>query len=254
MSDRRTRYYSSFTDDFEHSAEQDYRLPDNYRWVRTDIRSRILSAVIYGAAVAISAVYCRLILHMRIKGREKLRVLKDGYFIYGNHTQPVGDVFIPAHAAFPRRIYTVVSPANYGLPVIGRILPYLGALPVSDDLSGMKKLQQAIDLRVGLGHPIVIYPEAHVWEYYTGIRPYPDASFKYPARIDKPAVAMTTVYNRSRIFRRPRMTVYIDGPFYPSGDSVREKASSLHDKVYSAMTERARLSDCEYIEYRPKSE
>lgn len=138
------RRYSSFADDFVTTKDQDHRLPEDYRWIRTDVRSRFLSALSYGAALVISSVWCRAALHVRLRDRKLLRAARDGAFIYANHTQPVGDVFIPALASFPRRIYTVVSPANLGIPVIGRILPYLGALPIPDTLGGMRGFTEAV--------------------------------------------------------------------------------------------------------------
>lgn len=249
MSKEKIRYYKRFDEDFEKSPCQDYRLDDSYEWIRSDTFSRFLSSVIYAVAVAVSFLWCKAVLHMKIHGRSKLKGMKNGFFIYANHTQPVGDVFIPAHAVFPRRIYTVVSTANYGLPVIGRILPYLGALPVVENLHGLKELSKAIGIRISDGHPIVIYPEAHVWEYYTGIRPFPDTSFKYPVKFDAPSYVMTVTYKKSKVFLRPIMDVYLDGPFYGDGESARDKAANLHGKVYSCMKERAQASDFEYIRY-----
>ena len=95
------RYYSSFTDDFEESANQNYKLPENYKWIRTDICSKLLSGLIYIVAVIFGGVYCKLFLHMKVKGRKNLKGLKGDFFIYGNHTQPVGDVFIPALCVLP---------------------------------------------------------------------------------------------------------------------------------------------------------
>lgn len=252
---KKTRYYTSFTEDFVQSREQQFRLSPEYPYVRTDRPFRVASAVVYGLAVALSAVYCRLFLRMRIRGREKLRsVDRQGIFLYGNHTQPVGDVFTPAHCLFPRRIYTLASPANYGIPVIGRLLPYLGALPVADTVQGLRALQQAMALRLEQRKAIVIYPEAHVWEYYTGIRPFEATAFKFPAKFDKPVFSMTVTYQSTRLRRRPRMVVYLDGPFFPEGDSLREKAESLRQAVRAAMEQRARLSNTEFIAYRPKGE
>lgn len=45
------RYYGSFTDDFNTTADQDFKLPEDYRWVRGDIVSRALSALIYALAI-----------------------------------------------------------------------------------------------------------------------------------------------------------------------------------------------------------
>lgn len=249
----KTRYYSSFTDDFVKSAEQDFVLPENYRWVRTDPWSRFLSALAYALAVAFSAIYCGLFLHLRVRGRKNLRAVKGGFFLYGNHTQPVGDVFTPALCVLPRRIYTVVSPANYGIPVIGRVLPYLGALPITETLHGLRELQKAMEYRLQKGNPIVIYPEAHVWEYYTGIRPFPDTSFRFPAKLDKPTFVMTVTYKKSRLFKKPRMEVFLDGPFYGEGENIKEKTASLHDIVYRTMQKRSQSSDCEYIRYVKKT-
>lgn len=246
------RYYDSVTDDFEQTAAQDFVLPPDYRWVRTDVVSRLLSAGIYAAAVAFSTVYCRAVLHMRVHGRKAARGLKGEFFLYGNHTQPLGDVFIPALCVLPRRIYTVVSTANYGIPVIGRILPYLGALPIDNSVHGLKELQRAMETRLAQHHPIVIYPEAHVWEYYTDIRPFPDTAFRFPVKMEKPCVAMTVTYRKSRLFRRPIMDVYLDGPFYPRGASLKEKTADLHDQVYAAMKERSANSNYAYIEYRKR--
>lgn len=247
------RYYESFSQDFESTENQAFTLPENYEWIKRNVGSKILSAVIYGLALVIGFVYCRLFLHMKIIGRKSLKSVKTGFFMYGNHTQPFGDVFIPALCAFPKRIYTVVSSANYGIPVIGRILPFLGALPIPDSLHGIKELNRAISLRLKNSHPIIIYPEAHVWKYYTDIRPFPTVSFKYPVKSGLPSFSFTAVYKKSRFFKKPICEIYIDGPFYPEGETVREKAEDLHKKIYTAMKKRCKDSNYSYIEYK-KSE
>ena len=251
MKEKEIRYYSSFTDDFEKSVNQNYVLPDNYKWVRKDLCSQMLSAIIYALAIIFSSLYCKFFLHMKINGNKNQKNINGGYFIYGNHTQPVGDVFIPALCVLPKRIYTVVSTANYGIPVIGKILPYLGALPIIDSLRGLKELNKALEYRLEKGHPIVIYPEAHVWEYYTDIRPFPDTSFKFPVKFDKPTFAMTVTYRKARIFKKPIMEIFLDGPFYGHGNSPKEKAANLHNKVYNTMKKRSKNSNFEYIEYKP---
>lgn len=246
---KQVRYFSDFDKDFEQSANQSFVLDKDYKWVRTDLGSKLLSAAVYFFAVIFSYFYCRFFLHMKIRGREKLRKTKGGFFIYGNHTQPIGDVFIPAHAAIPKRIYTVVSAANYGIPVIGKVLPFLGALPIEGSLSGMKELNRAIEYRINNGNPIVIYPEAHVWEYYTDIRPFADTSFKFPVKLNRPAFSMTVTYKKSKIFKRPKAEVFIDGPFFPTGNSPKQKSENLCNTIYNTMKSRSKNSNYNYIEY-----
>ena len=246
--------YRSFDQDFVEAPDQQYTLPADYSWLRTSRRDRCLSGLIYGAALVFASVYLPLGLHVRIKNRRVLKqAAKTGFFLYGNHTQPIGDVVLPAAAVLPRRIYTVVSPANLSLPVLGKILPYLGALPLPSALSGAKKLQEAMAHHLQGGHPIVIYPEAHVWPYFSGVRPYSEAAFKYPVKFHAPVYCMTTTYQKRRFSKKPRLTLYLDGPFFPD-DALPPKAqaAALRDAVYHCMKQRCDdHNDVEYIVYRP---
>lgn len=244
------RYYSSYSDDFVTSKNQNCKISDEYKWIRHGVWARALSAVIYGIAVAVGAVYSTLRLHLGYNDRKKMQ----GAIIYGNHTQPIGDIFIPALASLPTRIYVVVSPANYGIPVVRKILPYLGALPLSDTIQGTKKLMDAICRHLSEGRNVVIYPEAHVWEYYTGIRPFSESSFKLAVKFKAPVYCTTTTYQRRKFGKRPKTTVYIDGPFYSDDTlSPKEAAVKLRTAVYSCMKERSKNSTYEYIKYKNKA-
>ena len=251
MSKEKIRYYESFSDDFFQVGEN-YKLSDNYKWIKNGVRFRFLSALTYSLAIIFSNIYCRLFLHVKIVGAKNLRRQKGGFFLYGNHTQPIGDVFNPALVCFPKRIYTVVGVANMHLPVIGKILPYLGALPIPDTLSGMKMFNSAVEERIKTGHPVIIYPEAHLWEYYTHIRPFSDTSFKYPVNLDVPVFCMTTTYQKRKFGNKPKITIYVDGPFDICDGSKKQRTSYLCNAVQDKMEERAKNSNCEYIHYIKK--
>lgn len=244
----RIRYYKSFDDDFFADGES-VSTPEGYKWIRRDALSAVISAVIYSLAITLGTLYSRLFLHMHVKGARKLRQHKGGFFLYANHTQPIGDVVNPGLVCFPKRVYTVVSPANLALPVLGKILPYLGALPIPDSLGGMRDFSKAIKERADSGHPVIIYPEAHLWEYYTGVRPFNSTSFSFPVRNEKDSFVMTSTYQKRRFGKRPRLTVYIDGPFVGEGDNPRVRSASLERAVTECMTRRSRESNCEYIKY-----
>lgn len=252
MKKGKVRYYSDFTDDFEETKNQDFSLPDDYRWIKTGFFDRLASCLVYGIAVFLSFFYCKLVLRMKIIKCADTSKLKNGCFVYSNHTQPVGDVFIPAFCMFPKRIYTIVSPSNYGIPVIGKLLPYLGALPIPNSFSKLKELNLAIEERLKEGHPVIVFPEAHVWQYYKDIRPFPSTSFTYPVSYNVPALCMTVTYKKTRFFKRPKMLVYLDGPYYAEGETKKDRISNLHNRIFSKMTERSSLSGCSYIEYIKK--
>lgn len=253
MAEQKTRYYESFSDDFVTTENQNYELKSDYEWIKTDTKSKILSFLTYSLALIIGSVYCYIFLGLRIKNKKVLKQQKGGCFIFANHTQPFGDVVMPAFCAFPKRIYTLCSPSNFGLKFIGRFLTYLGALPIPNNISGMGKLSKAIEKRVNDGNCVVIYPEAHVWEYCSFIRPYSDTSFLYPVKYNRPSFCVTTVYKKRRISKKPKTILYIDGPYYPDKNLPRrEQIGSLYNEIYNQMKKRATESDCEYIKYEKK--
>lgn len=239
-------YYNDFTDDFVESRGQDYHLPSNYKW----IRSHSLPVLYF-----IFSLWARL--HRLIHGikYENTKILKKyqntAYFIYANHTQPLSDILAPADYCRPHRVRFLASPANLAIPVIGNFLPDLGALPVPSDLHDFVKLEAAIKHYYDKGDAIVIYPEAHVWPWYTGIRPLPVSAFSYPARLSAPVFTATTIYKKRRFGRRkPKMIIRLDGPFYADPALGRRAATrALHDQVAQTLAKNAKKSNYDYIKY-----
>ena len=99
----------------------------------------------------------------------------------------------------------------------------------------------------------MIYPEAHIWPYYTKIRPFTDMSFRYPVQFDLPVFCFTDTYQKRRFGSKPKIVTYVDGPFYADKSlSSKEQRKELRDKVYNTMVERAKKSNVEMIHYERK--
>ena len=205
-------------------------------------------------ATPIAFLYTKLVFGHKIVNRELLRAQAEGgRFIYGNHTQDIADAFIPNLLHVKRETYVIVHPNNVSMPILGKVTPSLGALPLPDDMTAAKNFMAAMKYRVEQGNVIVIYPEAHIWPYYTEIRSFPDDSFQYPVKCGVPVFCFTNTYRRRKWGRRPRIVTYIDGPFYPREDlPMRECKRELRDRVYDCMSERAKLSDVRWIQYIKK--
>lgn len=317
---RKIIYYTSFSEDIITNRRQDYEMPETYNWipeqkskcrVGTGTRLYILAAkklwgdILYRIALHIADFYCRFILRATLVGAEKLtHVQGKGFFLYANHTQPQGDVFLPAwvvrqgtrqavrqtahqfahhdthqvahqaaqqtfwqvhqqdfqqpsqqssqqeHASW-RRCYTIVSPANLGLPIIGKILPTLGALPLPVNTKQYAHFEKAMAYRLAQGCGIAIFPEAHVWPYYTKIRPFGDTSFSYPVAYDCPAYCMTVTYQKNGKWKKkPDITIYIDGPFEADTSLHKKDARrALCKQVRTCMEQRSKESNYEYYRY-----
>ena len=202
-------------------------------------------------ATPIAFLYAKLSLHQRSVGREKLKPFrKQGIYLYGNHTQIIGDAFMPSMINFPKHDYVIVHPNNVSMPWLGKVTPSLGALPIPSEKAAYRNFNAAIETHIQRGHGVVIYPEAHIWPYYTKIRPFVDTYFTYPAKLGAPVYCFTNTYHKRKHSKEPKIITYVDGPFYPDPNlSLKERRKTLRDKVYTAMCERAKCSDYEPVRY-----
>ncbi|MBE6703545.1 MAG: hypothetical protein E7585_09100 [Ruminococcaceae bacterium] len=248
-------YQDELTDEFSTAQITPKVIDGNYRYDRSKGIHGLLRFFWYGLIAPLPAfLYRKLKFRHKILGREKLKKhKKEAIFLFGNHTQPIGDAVIPSFIRYPA--YIIVHPNNVSMPCLGRINPYLGALPLPDDMGAAKNFVATIKKKVEKKRAIFIYPEAHIWPYYTGIRPFGAESFQYPVKYGTPVYAFTNTYQKRRFSHKPRILTYIDGPFYPdTALPPRARREQLRNEVYNAMTERSKLSDCVVIEYKKAEE
>lgn len=245
-------YYKSEKDDFFSQTKKP--LPDideNYKYKEGFVQ-KILSFICHRIiAPPIAFFYIKLVLREKYIGKEKLKPYKKKpYLIYLNHTQPIADAVSPNILIFPKKLYIIVNKENLALPVIGKATARLGALPLPDNLKAARNFSEAIAERLKSGASIAIYPEAHVWPYYTGIREFGAETLEPAIKNSSPVFTFTRVYKKKKDGKKPRHIIYVDGPFFPDSElTKREAREKLRLEITNAMRERASLSDCEYIKY-----
>ena len=135
MDKRKVIYYSDeLNDEFSTAEITPRKIDENYVYIHTSRFKRFTHFFWYRVvATPIAFLYIQLVFGHKARGRYKLRKHRhDGFFMYGNHTQDMADPFIPNMIAFPKTLYIVVHPNNVSMPVLGRITPSLGALPIPD--------------------------------------------------------------------------------------------------------------------------
>lgn len=180
---------------------------------------------------------------------------KQGFFLYGNHTNVIADALIPTMIGHPASVYVIVHANNVSMPVLGKITPSLGALPLPDDKEAVKHFNTAIANKITAGKCIAIYPEAHIWPYYTKIREFKDSSFRYPVQYNTPVYCFTNTYQKRKHSNTPQIVTYVDGPFYPDETlSGRDRRVQLHRQVLSTMKERSKNNNVKLIQYIKKEE
>lgn len=246
-------YSDELNDEFSTAQIEARKIDGNWKYLRNPVASFFWYRIV---ATPIAFFYTKFKYRHKIVGREKLKGFKkQGYFVYGNHTQILGDPLIPSFVCFPKSAYIIVHANNVSMPYLGRITPYMGGLPLPDDMAATRNFSAAIEKRIEQRAAVFIYPEAHIWPYYTKIRPFGDSSFSYPIKHKTPTFCFTNTYQKKGKRKHPQIVTYIDGPFYPDENlPQRQSRKKLRDEVYSAMCKRAESSNVEWIKYLPKED
>ena len=249
-------YEDELNDEFSKSSIEPRIIDEKYKYVHKNPLWNLCSFVLQNIlSVPIKILYAKIKFRIKYIGKEKIKPYRnEGYFIYGNHTQPFADTFIPSIPMYPKRNFFIVNPVNISLKGTGTLVEMLGAMPIPSNKSAMKNFLEAIKQKMNKGYAITIYPEAHIWPYYTKIRPFKDVSFKYPIQLEKPAFCITNTYQSyGKNNKKIKIVSYIDGPFYPNKElTLKEQQKELRNKIYNCMDERSKNSNIEHIKYIKK--
>lgn len=254
MKERRVITYSDERkDDFAGVRKRETKITADFKFVRKNPLWRMLSFVVYRLIMTPFAfIYSKIKYRVKIV-RNYTRPPKkgEGCFLYSNHTLADGDAFFPSVMFFPKRVYVVVSPANLSTPGTKNFILMNGAIPVPNNVSAFRGFLNAIEKRILQGACVTIYPEAHIWPYYTEIRPFPASVMRYPVKYNAPVYVSTTTYSEKPGGGKPRVTVYLEGPFYPDTAIPAKQAEyRLCETVEEVMRRNAKHSSYSYIEYR----
>lgn len=242
-------YYSDeYNDDFSRLKINTILTPSSFVYVNNNFFYKIFSFIFYEIiARPLVFVFIKVLYLQRFKNKKVLKKYKkEGYFLYGNHTNTLGDAFIPSLISFPKKNYIICNPDATSIKGLKTIVMMLGALPVPSTIKGNKNFNEAIKYLNGKNKSITIYPEAHLWPYYTSIRPFKNVSFTYPYILNKPCFTFTNVYVKRKIkfIKIPKIITYIDGPFYADQTlNKKESINKLKDEVFNSMINNNKLHE-----------
>lgn len=252
---KKTIYYENLSSEVLNSSPKPVEVDESYKYHHTNIFYRFFQGFYYRFVIfPIAFVYTKFLKRVKYKNKQCLKKhKKDAAFIYSNHTNAMLDAFSPSIVFKTSKPYVVVNSANLNIPVLKNSTKMLGAVPIPTKTSGMKNFISHIDFLVSKKRKIFIYPEAHLWEYYTKIRPFSSVSFKYPAKSNTAVFVSTTTYQKTKNPNKCKTVIYLDGPFFADTTlPIKEQQEQLKNMVFETMCSRAKNSTFEKYEYKPK--
>lgn len=252
-------YYDENNDDFAGTNINQKPIEKKFKYVRDKNFLWHLCSIIlyYVIAKPIALLFVKIGWSAKIKNKKALKRIKrkQGYFMYCNHSSMIPDAFQPSLVKFSRRAHIIVNPDCTSIPGIQNIVMMLGAVPLPNTMDSKINFLRCIRLRMAQGRCVTIYPEAHIWPYYTKLRDFSADVFHYPVKLNVPSYALTTCYSRHRgllrLFKKPKIVSYLDGPFYPDSNlNPKDAAEDLKRRIKQAMQDRLdKHSTYEYVKY-----
>lgn len=245
-------YEDEQKDDFSGVRRKTIRVDKNYKYQKS-LLWKVGSFILYRCIMTpIAYFYMKLKFNFKIINKSVLKKhRKSCYFLYANHTQIPGDGYMPSVLCFPKKVKVLVHADNVSLKGTKNFMEMIGAVPIPNHFSGMPAFKNILHQYVEQKNVIMIYPEAHIWPYYTKIRPFGSVSFTYPYLENKPVYCFTVTYQKG--FIRTNIKAYVDGPFYPNLSLPKKEAiEELRNIVYETMNKRSKYSSYEKIKYIKK--
>lgn len=247
-------WHDELHDDFDQILSKRPPLTPGYKFIRSKACNFFGNILYYGIALPVLAIISYLS-GMKVKGRKNLKAIKKtGAFIYSNHVS-VPDVYkMASPVCYGKRVNILGYTDSLSVPVLRTVVRQLGflPLPLGPDPENKAALVEAMRYYIHKKHQIVvIYPEAHIWPYYTKIRNFKVQTMKYPAIINAPVLPVVTVWRKVWWSKKPKQTVKIGTVIMPNPELNQEdNINYLYEECLSQM--RA-LSECEkqyeYIKY-----
>lgn len=257
MKKQKTIYYTDeLNNEFAGDNITAKKIDGEYVYLRNSAKGRFYHTLFYKIiAIPLAWCYMKLYFHHTIVNKNVLKEAgRQGYFVYGNHTHFLADALVPTMVNMPVDVSVIVHANNVSMPVLGKITPYLGAMPLPDDGIAARNFVKAIKNITDNKKCVMIYPEAHIWPYYTRIRPFKSDSFRYPVKYDKPVFSITNTYQKRKFAKRPKMVTYVDGPFRLDKTlPVKNQKEQLRDLVYNTMVKRAENNNITVIKYEKRN-
>lgn len=255
MKKEKTIYYQNEQEDFAQNNIKHKKISDDFDYQNDKLPYKLAGFTLYHIiAKPIVNVIMKITHGGKIVNKKLIKKYhKTGLFIYGNHTGGMIDAFQPNRLRIEKN-YIICNSDAISIPGLKNIVMMLGAIPIGESYNVQKKFSTTVDNYIKKNKSITIYPEAHIWPYYTNIRNFSSKSFSYPIKLNVPSFAMTTTYQKRRFRKKPKVTTFIDGPFYPDENlPLKEAKEKLRDQIYNAMKIRVdNFSTYSYYNYVEK--
>lgn len=232
------------TELFEHDLSNCAVDDEKFEYLPNNFGFKTLSAFVRGFMFCLGPIVNSFGFGLKIKGRKNIKNLKSAISV-SNHVLNL-DSLIVRQGLLGHKMYVTAAPFNCPKSFAGTILKSGGVLPISCELKGSRKMQNAISECLQKGHFVHFYPEQALWTCYEKPRPVKRGAFHYASLNNVPIVPMFLCFRKASFIRRmlgskrKMVTLVIEKPIYPKENCLpkensiylMEETSKCWQKIY----------------------
>ena len=233
--------------DVEDDPETYPLMPDQVDYLNEKLSSKIKNRIAnyFGARFFDKMIENGQLIIKEVRGIEHFTAVEGGRFVTCNHFS-VGDNYAVWKALCDhmdgKMLYKIIREGNYTNPPKpgGLFMRHCNTLPLSSQMSTMKKFMKAIKVLLARGETILIYPEQGMWWNYRKPKPMQDGAFTLAVRNQAPIVPIfITMEDSDHLdpdgFPVQEYTIHILPAIYPDPVLPRaEAAQKMKKENYEA--------------------
>ncbi|MDD5603808.1 MAG: lysophospholipid acyltransferase family protein [Eubacteriales bacterium] len=167
-------------------------------------------------ALAVIPVWAKAVSGYRISGRQNLRKVRgSGVVIIANHVHHLDAPLICGCMNRFRKTRIISLSENFDIPVVGKLIRALGAIPLGGDFAGRQKFNKTIEKLLKKKKHVLFFAEGALWPYYKGIRPFRSGGFRFAARLGVPVLPVVIVFEGMKVGGREKLRLHVGRPLMP---------------------------------------
>lgn len=205
-------------------APVDKEIDENYNFINKNIFFRIWSRLLRRVGIIFLGPWIKRRYRLKIVGKENIKLVRrKGVMVTVNHVHNFDNVLVGSRLLRHRKCYFITLKDNINMPFLGFMLRSLGGIPIPTNRHAMPMFENTIDELLKKKKAIIICPEASLWPYYRGIRPFKKGAFRFAARNDVPVLPVVISFRRKlrkkqakrgKIKYKYYFTVFVGKPLY----------------------------------------
>ncbi len=175
----------------------DKEINENYNFINKNIFFRFFSFILRFIAIMFMGPWIKHRYKLEIVGKENIKLVKKkGVIVTVNHVHNFDNLLVGTRLLHHRKCYFITLKDNINMPLVGFFLRSLGGIPIPSSLKAMPSFEKSVDELLKKKKAVIICPEASLWPYYRGVRPFKKGAFRFAVKNNSPVLPVVISFRR----------------------------------------------------------